>query len=51
MIFEDKNGNLVDEEELDRLPPYEIEDRGFHLYDRQDNPFVINIGKKKQKLA
>jgi hypothetical protein len=33
MLYEDNSGNLMPPEEVEALPAYEIEERGFHVYD------------------
>ena len=33
MMFEDNNGRLLTNEEIDELSYWEIEDRGIHVYD------------------
>lgn len=33
MTFEDMYGNLLTSEELDKLPIWEVEQRGIHFYD------------------
>lgn len=31
VLFEDNKGRLLSAKEVDRLPPWEIEERGIHL--------------------
>jgi len=33
MLYEDKNGILMHPEEVEELSLYEIEERGFHVFD------------------
>lgn len=33
MLYEDNEGRLVHPEELEEMSPFEIEERGIHLYD------------------
>ena len=32
MLYEDNDGNLMHPEEVEALFPYEIEERGFHIF-------------------
>ena len=36
MIYEDVYGNLMHASEVERLAPFEIAERGFHLYDPRE---------------
>lgn len=41
MLFEDKEGNLMHPDEVDELSPWEIEERGLHVYDHGEQPISI----------
>ena len=38
MLFEDNSGRLLHAEEVDALSPWEIEERGIHIYDNKESP-------------
>ena len=37
MIFEDRYGNLLRDEDINSLDMWEIEERGLHVYDKSDS--------------
>jgi len=36
MLFEDIHGNLLHPEEVDKLSPWEIEERGIHVWEKEE---------------
>ena len=40
MLFEDAYGNLLHPEQVDELGIWEIEERGIHVWESNDNAFA-----------